>query len=170
MRSLETWTSVIHSVAEWQGRHYRGSGSQHFTWVNTVQPLAACHSLYLVDSFMKFDTLFFPWKSCKFQQSFSGWPISVKLLLSDSSVRLSWTCCQNRVNVFISLTFFFLKKLPAYFLSKLCFKCRNEPAFFVFIMLPSTPLKTWTSFPKQLLYRQSTVKQNLDNYSFSWLM
>lgn len=115
MRSLETWTSVIHSVAEWQGRHYRGSGSQHFTWVNTVQPLAACHSLYLVDSFMKFDTLFFPWKSCKFQQSFSGWPISVKLLLSDSSVRLSWTCCQNRVNVFISLTFFFLKNYQLIF-------------------------------------------------------
>lgn len=47
---LEPWPSVIHCVAEWQGGHCRGSSSQHFTWVNTVQPLATCHSLCLQTS------------------------------------------------------------------------------------------------------------------------
>lgn len=122
--------------------------------VNTAQALAACHSLCVVDSFGKFDTL------VSFLENLAGFssPSVADPFLLTPVVRLK---CEVILDLLseqsqcISLTFKKIKTLPSWSSRNFYFSCGNGTLLFVRIMLSPIPLKVGTNFLKHLLYQQT---------------
>lgn len=125
--------------------------------VNTAQPLAACHSLYVVDSFRKFDTL------VSFLENLAGFSspsMANPFLLNSYCQTPMWGYpgpIVRIVNAFhwLSKNKTKQKTLPSWSLRNFYFSCGNGILLFVLIMLSPVPLKVGTNFLKRLLYQQT---------------
>lgn len=130
-------------------------------FVNTVQPLAACHSLCLADSLVKFDTLM---SFLENLARFSSPSMADPFLLNSCCQTQMWGYPGPVVRLELVCLIDFKKNLPAKSLRNLYFRGRNGILFFVLIMLSPTFLKMWTNFLQHLLYQQTIVQWGLDSW------
>lgn len=148
MRSLESWNWVIHHCGWAAGQAIIEVQIPSMSHEGTVQPLAACHFLYVVDRFLKFDALMSLLK--KFT-GFSNPSMIGPISLVRHKCKILLTNCEKiYFSDFLKITTCLILNHNSYF------GCRNRALLIVFIILLLTALKIWVHYLKHLSYQRST--------------